>query len=254
MNEILCGDSLELMKDIPNSSIDLLLTDPPYGTTAAAWDKSIDLEKFWVQARRVLKPNGTCIMTASQPFTTELASSNLPWLKYALVWNKTRGTGFFNAKNQPLKIHEDILVFSSGVSNHATRSKARMTYNPQGLKAEVSHKTNDSLVRATKRSVLLSKNYLQEFSNYPTTVLTFKHDNGLHPTQKPVALFEYLIRTYSNEEEIVLDPFAGSCTTAIAALRSKRNYICIERELSFVEIGALRVESLPKDLFATCEN
>jgi site-specific DNA-methyltransferase (adenine-specific) len=238
------GDCLELMREIPDGSVDMILCDLPYGTTACAWDSIIPLDALWEQYKRVLSRTGAVVLTASQPFTTVLTASNLDWFKYALVWQKSRATGHVHAKNKPMKRHEDVLVFSPGTTVHASQSPTRMTYNPQGLvkkekpTVRKSGGTSDAVMspRPSHRDVL------QEYGNYPDSILDFASEGStVHPTQKPVALFEYLIRTYTNEGEHVLDNTAGSGTTAIAAENAGRRWTCIERDPTYYEAAIGRV-------------
>jgi site-specific DNA-methyltransferase (adenine-specific) len=239
MNEIIQGDCLEVMKSIPDGSVDMVMTDPPYGTTACKWDSIIPLEPMWEQLKRVIKPNGAIVMTASQPFTTTLIASNMKMFKYCWVWDKKAGLGFFDCKFRPLKSHEDIIVFGfGGVSNG---SKIPMQYHPQGLIQTA--KTN----RNKPSNILNSEPNQREFKNvktgYPKSILTVpRQTKAIHPTQKPVALMEYLIKTYTNEGELVLDFTCGSGTTCVACVNLKRNYIGIERDEKYVEIARKRVQ------------
>lgn len=243
MIEILQGDCLELMGDIPDGSIDMILCDLPYGTTNCRWDSVIPFEPLWAHYKRVIKRNGAVVLTASQPFTTALIVSNPDWFKYALVWEKSRSTGHVHAKNKPMKKHEDILVFSFGSTVHKRQSERRMTYNPQGLRPckpriHAGSSSSDAVmaVRPSHRDTV------QTISGYPHSILRFNSEsNCVHPTQKPVALFEYLIRTYTNPGELVLDNAAGSGTTGVAALNSGRRAILIEREPEYVEIAKRRL-------------
>ncbi len=226
------GDCLERMKEIPDGSVDMVMTDPPYGTTACKWDSIIPLDPMWEQLKRVIKPNGAIVMTASQPFTTTLIASNMKMFKYCWVWKKSRFANQMLAKVQPLKIHEDVIVFSA--------SKA--TYRPQGL-VEVN--------KTTKQGARISDNngggtrkteYTQTHTNYPRTVLEFASEGKtVHPTQKPVALMEYLIRTYTNDGETVLDFTSGSFTTGVACVNLDRKFIGIEMDDHYYDIGTERV-------------
>ena len=244
MTELLMGDCLELMAKIPTGSVDLVLTDPPYGTTACKWDSVIPLEPMWAAVRRVLKPNGAAVFTASQPFTSALVMSNVEWFKYCLVWEKTRATGHVHAKNKPMKRHEDVLVFSSGTTVHAAQSESRMTYNPQGLVRK--EKPTVRKAGGTSDAVMGSrpshKDVLQEFEGYPDSILRVASEGKtVHPTQKPVALMEYLIRTYTNTDETVLDFTMGSGTTGVAAMNCGRNFIGIERDEKYFDIAERRL-------------
>lgn len=233
LNQIICGDCLTVMKDMPDKSVDMILCDLPYGTTECKWDTMLPLNELWERYRNVIKENGAIVLTSSQPFTTILISNNLQMFKYCWVWQKTSGAGFLNAKNAPIKMHEDICVFSLGTT--ANKSQKRMKYYPQGLvpctRKRKQPKINDAIGTRPSRT----KEYEQQYSGYPTSILYFPNDGTmLHPTQKPVALFEYLIRTYTNEGEIVLDNCIGSGTTAIAALNTGRFFIGMERSQSML--------------------
>jgi len=235
-NKILQGDCLEVMPNIPDKSIDMILCDLPYGTTACKWDTIIPFEPLWEQYKRIIKDNGAIVLTASQPFTSALVMSNLEMFKYEWIWGKGRGTGFQIIKYKPLVSHENILVFGKG----------KIKYNPQ---MRDRNKPRLSKNKGTTRQMLVSngKEYTageKLTQKYPITELQFSNNNQkekLHPTQKPVALFEYLIKTYTNKGDLVLDNCAGSFTTAIAAENLKRNWICIEKEKSYCNIGWKRI-------------
>jgi site-specific DNA-methyltransferase (adenine-specific) len=237
LNTVLLGDCLERMKDIPTGSVDLILTDLPYGTTGLPWDSVIDLEAMWVQFKRICI--GPVVLTSSQPFTTQLICSNREWFKYCWVWEKSVCGDIFNAKNKPLKKHEDICVFSSGTT--ANRSARRMIYNPQGLRSIEKTCRNNGKVRAFYSPKGKPPTYTQTATGYPTSILRFANDKGLHPTQKPVALLEYLIKTYTGPNAVVLDCCAGSGSTAIAAINTGRRFICIERDPSYHGIATQRI-------------
>ena len=259
------GDCLEKMKETSDSSVDLILADLPYGTTdrngkggsrVYKWDSVIPLDKLWEQYKRILKRNGSVVLTADQPFTSQLVLSNLEWFKYEWIWKKSRTTGFFHANYRPMKCTEDILVFSEGgaASASAKSVKGNMVYNPQGL-IEKRVKKRNSRARLGKmlgNESFVGKNnkglgnseYEQKWTNYPSEILEFAIETGTpHPTQKPVPLMEYLIRTYSNEGEIVLDNTMGSGTTGIAAIKSERNFIGIEKEQEFFELSLERIKN-----------
>ncbi len=237
LNQVHQGDCLELMRDIDSESIDMILADLPYGTTACSWDTIIPLKPLWEQYKRIVKPRGAIVLTASQPFTSVLVSSNIEWFRVEWVWKKSHATGQLNASYRPMLEHESILVFSAG----------KTTYNPQYTKKPSRDIRPPSRMgmsdcygtqREYKRSISIDQ-------RNPTTVIEFSNVNrgeaAGHPTQKPVALFQYLIRTYSNEGETILDNTAGSCTTAIAAIRTSRQWICIEKEPEYVQIGRDRI-------------
>ncbi len=237
INTAYLGDCLELMKDITDKSIDLILCDLPYNQTSCDWDQAIiPFDKLWEQYTRIIKDEGAIVLTAAQPFTTKLIASNYKMFKYAWVWKKNKATGFVNARYKPLTIYEDILVFGKG----------KTTYNPQGLQPynkiiKPSIKESQTADRIYKQKN--TKPYLREFTNYPKNIIEFSCEQGLHPTQKPVALFEYLIKTYTNEGELVLDNTAGSMTTAIAAINTNRNYICMEQDETYFKRGKERIEN-----------
>jgi len=238
INKIIHGDCLDVMKDIPEKSIDLVLADPPYGMTACKWDSIIPLEPMWEQLKRVIKPNGAIVMTASQPFTTTLISSNMKMFKYCWVWEKNFSTNFLHAKRQPLRKTEDIAVWFKGASMYYP-IKTEGHIPTQSVKGSSTGKlwhgtnTRDSEGGDTTR--------------YPTNIISINaHDpkNRLNPTQKPVALMEYMIKTYTNEGEAVLDFCAGSGTTGVAAKNTNRNYVLIEKELEYIDIINKRLTSL----------
>lgn len=242
--ELWQGDCLELMKNIPDGSVDLVLTDPPYGTTACKWDSVIPFEPMWEQLNRIIKPNGAICLFGSEPFSSALRMSNIKHFKYDWIWEKTRTVGFLNAKNAPLKRHEIVSVFSLGTM--ANCSKNRMEYNPQGL-IEINQKrksvsqSGDTVVGSRPSR---SKDYIAKYTGYPDTVLRFSNEaKQEHPTQKPVALLEYLIRTYTNAGETVLDFTAGSMSTVIACINTNRNCIAIEKDDHYFSVGCKRVHN-----------
>jgi len=246
INKIYKGDCLDVMKDIDDGSIALILADPPYGTTACKWDSIIPLEPMWKHLKRIIKPNGAIVMTASQPFTTALISSNMKMFKYCWVWEKEQGTGQLNAKIMPLKNHEDICVFTDGTIK-------AMTYNPVMVVGEKPYSRNDIGRVNNAKEKVYGKSHGYSATNidtrYPKTVQKFNmaKQKGGHPTQKPVSLMEYLIKTYTNEGETVLDFAAGSGTTGIAAINTNRNYILIEKDEGYYEIAKKRLEGTIKD-------
>jgi DNA modification methylase len=232
INQIIHGDCLEVMKDIPAGSIDMILCDLPYGTTQNEWDSVIPLNSLWAEYMRIIKINGAIVLTAQTPFDKVLGVSNLQMLRYEWIWQKDAGTGFLNAKMMPLKDHENILVFY----------KKPPTYNPQMRKGFKPYEAKQGH---------LGKNYgkgvdsitISDGERYPVTTIKFNRDDDkLHPTQKPVELFRYLIETYTNIGDLVLDNCIGSGTTAIAALSCNRNFIGIEKELKYVTIARKRLE------------
>lgn len=234
MEKVIQGDCLEEMPKIPDKSIDMILCDLPYGTTACKWDTIIPLEPLWKEYKRIIKDNGAIVLTASQPFTSALVISNPEMFKYSLVWVKDRPTGLFTAKIQPMKYHEDILVFGVG----------KITYNPQMVRGNASHSRGKNINRSTHYNGAKLSNKLSDMK-YPSSILKYaKEHPPRHPTQKPVALFEYLIKTYTNEGDLVLDNCAGSGTTGVACKLLKRNFILIEKEPEYVEIIKNRLSVL----------
>ena len=231
------------MKKIPDGSIDLVLTDPPYGTTACKWDTVIPFEPMWEQLKRVTKKNGAIVLFGSQPFTSALVMSNPKMFKYEWVWIKSNKTGHLNGKCRPLKSHELISVFSE---KEARATGDNMAYFPQGLvevnKTVIEKRKDKGINHNYFRDSRNGKEYKQQFSNYPDALLYFSQDkNKLHPTQKPVALMEYLIKTYTNEDETVLDFTMGSGTTGVACKNLNRNFIGIELDKDYFEIAKTRI-------------
>jgi site-specific DNA-methyltransferase (adenine-specific) len=238
------GDCLDVMRGIPDASVDMILCDLPYGTTACSWDAVIPFEAMWAQYWRVVKPSAAIVLTSSQPFTTALIASQTGRFKYELIWEKTRATGHVHAKNKPMKKHENVLIFSRGTTVHATQSASRMLYNPQGITelAETKTRKKGGATDAVMGARPSHKDSEQTHTGYPTSVLKIASEGDtFHPTQKPVALFEYLIRTYTNEGDTVLDNCAGSGTTAIAAENAKRRWICVERDQDYATKAVARI-------------
>ena len=245
--QLMLGDCLERMKEIPSGSVDLILTDPPYGTTKNKWDSVVPFEPMWEQLKRIIKPKGVIVLFAQTPFDKILGASNIDMLRYEWVWFKNRPTGHLNSKFAPLKSHENILVFTKGSTSFVKNTKNSSTYNPQGLVTclKVNKRTrgngNYDEVNNKMENVAL-------FENYPKSVLSFKVEVGLHPTQKPVALLEYLIKTYTNEGETVLDFTAGSFSTGVAALNTNRKFVGVEMDEKYFEIGVNRMRDLNNDI------
>lgn len=228
---LMLGDCLELMSAIPDGSVDMVMCDLPYGTTQNKWDSVIPFEPLWAHYWRVLKKNGAVVLTAAQPFTSALVMSQPKAFKYQWVWEKSRPTGHLDSKKKPLRLHEDVLVFYL----------QQPTYNPQGLipcsKVRKARSTNGTNYGSAERDSVTA------FENFPTSVLICpSEDNrGRHPTQKPVALMEYLIRTYTNEGETVLDNCIGSGTTGVACVNTGRNFIGIEQDEKYFQIASERI-------------
>ena len=232
LNKIYNEDCLEGMKRIPDKSVDMILADLPYGTTRNKWDSIIPLDLLWEQYDRIIKDNGAIVLTAQTPFDKVLGCSNLKHLKYEWIWQKTEATGFLNAKKMPLKNHENILVFY----------KKQPTYNPQFTVGKPYSYKKDGISSDNYGDSKGTDLIVNEGSRHPLTVQIFKKDKGLHPTQKPVALFEYLIQTYTNENETVLDNVMGSGTTAIAAINTDRNFIGFEMDENYHKLANERIE------------
>jgi site-specific DNA-methyltransferase (adenine-specific) len=227
------------MKQIPNGSVDAIICDLPYGTTTCKWDSVIPFEPLWEQYKRIIKNNGAIVLTAAQPFTSFLVTSNIEMFKYSLVWKKSRISHFAQAPYRFLTEHEDIVVFSNaGVSKNA---KIRMIYNPQGIlpcNKVVKGKGHSEHRPSTK----VQKKYLQTTTNYPKSIIEITSDLAFnHPTQKPVALMEYLVNTYTNEGYTVLDNCMGSGTTGVACKNLNRNFIGIEKDEAYFEIARKRI-------------
>lgn len=244
-----CGDCFDLFQSIESGSIDLLLTDPPYGVTVCDWDVKPDIPRFFSEAWRVLKPTGTILVFGVEPFSTTLRVACLERYKYDLYWNKCRPTGFVHSKNSPLKKVELISVFSGGVINHKTCTSKRMTYNPQGIKniGVKNLASNFVNIFGARPGSYTGKKY-EAYRNFPTNVLQFdeKVNDKNHPSEKPVALLEYLIKTYTNECETVFDPFMGSGSTGVACVNTGRDFIGFEKEQKFFEIAKTRIEQTQK--------
>ena len=235
MFDLRLGDCLEVMAEIPDGSVDLILCDLPYGTTACKWDSVIPFEPLWAQYRRIAKKNAAIVLTASQPFTTALIASNLRDFRYCWVWEKTLATNFALVKKQPAKKHEDVCVFYG----------KQPTYNAQMEKGKpYKDKERARTMGVIGNAVPLKKPISNTGTRYPSSVQKFSNGNNgnVHPTQKPVALMEYLIRTYTNEGEVVLDNCAGSGTTGVACANTGRRFIGIERDPEYFEIARSRIE------------
>ena len=245
MMQLMQGDCMEVMKQIPDGSIDMILCDLPYGTTACKWDTVIPFEPLWEQYRRIAKRNAAIVLTGSQPFSSALVSSAFDLFKYSWVWVKNRPTGAQHSKNRPMSNHEDVLVFSQAPMGHASQlGERRMKYSPQGV--SVGPMKTVSAARfgniTGQRPNQYGKNY-QSITGLPHTVLNFgKDESHYHPTQKPVALMEYLIRTYTNEGEVVLDNCMGSGSTGVAAVRCGRRFIGIEMDARYFEAAKSRIQ------------
>ena len=240
LNKVYCSDCLEFMKKLPDKCIDMILCDLPYGTTACSWDIIIPFEQLWKQYKRIIKDNGAIILTASQPFTSALIMSNIEMFKYQWIWKKQKATRFLDCKIRPLQEHEDICVFY----------KKKSTYNPQmvdgkpydkGFRRSNVDKSHSEIYNTFNGAKIINKSG----KRYPRTILEFNTaeiDGQVHPTQKPVALFKYLIKTYSNKNDIILDNCIGSGTTAVACKQLRRNFMGCDDKQKYVDIANKRLE------------
>lgn len=237
------GDCLELMKNIPDGSIDMILCDLPYGTTKNKWDKQIDINELWKDYKRIIKFNGCIALFSQTPFNITLGASNPDMLKYELIWQKSNSTGFLNCNFAPLKTHENILIFSKAAACYVKDKTNAMTYNPimgigKPYKSVSGEHTNNYDHKWQKQCLTIN-----DGTRYPTDIIKFDSDKyKLHPTQKPVALLEYLIKTYTNENETVLDNCMGSGSTGIACINTGRKFIGIEKDDKYFEIAQERIQ------------
>jgi len=252
-SEVFNEDCIETMKRIPDGSIDLILTDPPYGITKCNWDNSINLEGLWLEWERIIKDDGVVIITASQPFTSHVVLSNIKNFKYELIWEKSNASGHLDAKKKPMKKHESILVFNK---------KGHPKYNVQ--KEISNNKSKGRIISSGNRSSILygshkkCNTYIDDGSRYCTSILKFQHDSErynssvnrikMHPTQKPVELFRWLIKSYSNPGDTVFDGYLGSGTTAITCLMEGRNFIGAELNKEYYEMAMIRIGNHIKQL------
>ena len=245
MIDLRLGDCLEVMKDIPDGSVDAIITDPPYGTTACKWDSVIPFEPMWEQLNRIIKPNGAIVLFGSEPFSSALRMSNIKNYRYDLIWNKIRAAGFLNANRMPLKQHENISLFY----------KKLPTYNPQKYIDKPYDKTkyNGKDMKENVLGSYVSKSSKNNGERFPKSILKFSQNwsrqQQIHPTQKPILLMEYLIRTYTNENETVLDFTMGSGSTGVAAKNLNRNFIGIEQDQKYFNIAEQRIKETEFKLF-----
>lgn len=233
------GDCLERMKEIPDGSVDMILTDPPYGTTACKWDSIIPLEPMWEQLNRIIKRNGAIVMTASQPFTSILVTSNLKAFKCEWIWEKDGGSNFATVKYQPMKEHESVLVFGNGRTTYNQIKQERIGSRKGKETTTIDSGRENSVYGTRKGGKKLKVGELR----CPRSIQRFNRERGLHPTQKPVALMEYLIKTYTNESETVLDFTMGSGSTGVAAKNLNRKFIGIELDEGYFEIAKNRIDA-----------
>ena len=253
LNKIYNEDCLVGMQEIPDKSVDCIICDPPYGTTQCKWDSVIPFDKMWEQLNRIIKPNGVIILFSGEPFTSTLICSNIKNFKYRLNWNKMQGSGFLNSKKRPLTMIEDICVFSNVKLGNST-------YNPQLVDKEkhkirpIGNRKPCDVTTYGKHNSQLSEDY-DNTKSHPTDLISESSKqaecnsvNRVHPTQKPIALIEWLVKTYTNKNEIVLDFTMGSGTTAIACLNTNRNYIGFELDKYYFNIAKNRIAEHIKDL------
>ena len=231
------GDCLDVMQDIPDGSVDMVMTDPPYGTTACKWDSVIPFEPMWAQLKRITKPSGAIVLMASQPFTSALVMSNVGMFRYDLKWIKTQATGFYNANRMPLRAHEDIIVFYQSLPSYNPQKTAGEPYVQKRGSASEVYQGKDLSVTVNETGM-----------RHPLSWRVFQRDaDKTHPTQKPVALMGYLIRTYTKAGETVLDFTMGSGTTGVAAANTGRKFIGIERDPDYFQIASARIQNAQAD-------
>lgn len=245
MINLLHGDCLELMKSIPDKSIDMVLTDPPYGTTACKWDVVIPFEPMWKELKRITKDNGAICLFGSEPFSSHLRLSNLKMFKYDWIWEKDNGTNFFSSRSQPFKVHENVSIFSSAAASYT--KKGSMIYYPQTEKGKPYHtKRSDKGLHSFNdvgNDTLSGFITINDGTRLPRSVKKFNSEKGYHATQKPVALLEYLIKTYTLENETVLDFTMGSGSTGVACKNLNRKFIGIEKDDNYFKIAMERINN-----------
>lgn len=225
------GDCIDLMRELPDESVDMVLTDPPYGTTRCKWDAVVPMEPMWEQIRRVVKPDGAVVLFSAEPFTSALVMSNLREFRYDLIWQKGRGVDFLNANRKPLRIHENIVVFY----------QRKPVYNKQFGEGKPYKAVNGSKNRSVWGEFKTGNITCNDGKRMPTTVLKFNQERGLHPTQKPVPLLEWLIKTYTNTGETVLDFCMGSGSTGVACSNTGRRFIGFELDPEYFEVASNRL-------------
>jgi len=255
-NKILQGDCLEIMPNIPDKSIDMILCDLPYGTTACKWDIIIPFEPLWKQYKRIIKDNGAIVLTGSEPFSSLLRCSNLQMYKYDWIYKKRCASNFAQAKYTPMKEHESVMVFGNGKVKYYPIKEERQGSGKERAKYAYSDKSRHAsgeFVGKIKGEYDKNNDSGNDELRYPSSVQEFNNrasgDRGMHPTQKPVALFEYLIKTYTNKGDIVLDNCAGSGTTGVACKNLGRDFILIEKDKEYVEIARRRISGISEPLF-----
>lgn len=235
--KLLHGDCLSLLPSLPDNSIDMVLADPPYGTTQCKWDSVIDLSAMWRELERVCKPNAAIVMTAAQPFTAQLVCSNIGMFKYEIIWEKGNATGFLNAKKQPLRAHESVLVFY----------RQQPTYNPQMTSGHARKTSKRKTVNSECYGKALALTEYDSTERYPRSVQFFSSDKqrgSYHATQKPVALMEWLLQSFSNPGDVVLDFCMGSGTTGVGCINTGREFIGMEMDAEIFEVAQARISPL----------
>ncbi len=244
LNNIYNNDCLIGMKDIPDKSIDMILCDLPYGTTACKWDTIIPFKPLWEQYERIIKHNGAILLFSQEPFTSQLISSNIHKFKYKWIWQKTKATGFPMANYRPLKSFEEIVLFTDAPCTY-TKNGDQGTYNPQELREcnRVKKRSNSKHLITSSSGGNMESEYIVKFENYPQDIITFSNGKkkNIHHCEKPVELLEYLIKTYTNETEIVLDNCLGSGSTIISAINTKRKFIGFENDSTYYNLAKDRI-------------
>ena len=245
-------DCLKILPTLPEKSINLILTDPPYGTSACKWDSIIPFEKMWKELKRIIKKEGSIVLFGTEPFSSNLRLSNADWFKYDWIWEKPNGANFLVANYQPLKVHEIISIFGNAPTSYSKNKP--MLYNPQETIGKAYKQTSGKQKTEKENSTVRSKIEQVVTENKgtrkPKTIIQFSNDKEkLHPTQKPVALLEYLIKTYTNENDVVLDFTMGSGSTGVAAKNLNREFIGIELDKTYFDIAKNRIESTNQTLF-----
>ena len=241
--QLICGDCLEVMKSIPDKSVDAVITDPPYGTTKCGWDKAVDLYKMWEQINRISKNNAIIVIFSSQPFTTDLICSNRKYFRYELIWEKSISSMFFDANKRPLKSHENVIIFSK-VGVRGGKNKLQTTYNPQMEKGKPYIKQEKAVRSVHYGESLNDYTIVNKGERFPKSVLKFNNGNNCsnHPTEKPIKLMSWLAMTYANKGDTILDPFMGSGTTGVACVQTGRNFIGIEIDETYYNIAKKRID------------
>ncbi len=242
------GDCLDILPTLEAGSVDAIITDLPYGTTACAWDEIIPFAPMWENVKQVLKPRGAFVTTASQPFTSKLVMSNLDWFRYELIWEKDKATGHLDAERRPMRKHENIILFSANGNTYNPQIKLKAPENIRPISRRAPSDNYGAYNESAPRGIPLSMSYPLSVVKINTTNIG---ERGLHPTQKPVALMEYLIRTYTNPGDTVLDFTMGSGTTGVACMRTGRNFIGIELDAEYYRIAETRIRNAAGEFVLT---